>query len=340
MSDGPPTEDRAVSSFLDYVALACIFGFVDALIAGKWLISFGALGAALVFHIVGIKWSQIKLKVGTRVAGSVGRIANDYRYRRGMVGVGILLVVVGLLFGAIWIVRLHRLKYETKARKESQPQSASVKIESPAPEHTVVPSSKAPKPRTKLPAKPPVVNEPEEKPVERANPPLLPPSVVIPPASKDQDQTQTGGSPPSIIPQDPVKAVEVMDRMRRSLTAVIDKKETITFLVTWPKDDNSNLVFIEGLISQACRESPRQCWFTQEGNPQDLDKPPVQASGRSGITVHGADAFALAHALGAWFTTHSTSTFPSELNGYNEYHTKEMMWIEIGPGSLWKPTTK
>jgi hypothetical protein len=157
---------------------------------------------------------------------------------------------------------------------------------------------------------------------------------------QESDQTQRSGPPPGIIPQDPVKAVEVVDRMRRSLIAVISKKETVTFLITWPKDDNSNLVFVSNLISQACRESPRQCWFTQEGNPQDLDKPPVQASGRPGITVHGADAYALASALGTWFITHSTSTVPRELDGYKENSTKEMMWIEIGPGSPWKLTTK
>jgi hypothetical protein len=82
MSEGPPTGDRAVSTFLDYVALACIFGFVDALIAGKWLIALVALGAAVIFHIIGIKWAQIKLKVGTRFAAGVDRIAKDFRYRR------------------------------------------------------------------------------------------------------------------------------------------------------------------------------------------------------------------------------------------------------------------
>jgi hypothetical protein len=166
------------------------------------------------------------------------------------------------------------------------------------------------------------------------------PAKPIPPVTKTQDQVEAPGSPTSIIPQDPVKAVEAVSRMRKSLTAVIGKKDTITFLITWPNDDNSNLVFVSNLISQACRDSPRQCWFTQEGNLQDLDKPPVQASGRPGITVHGPDAYALANALGAWFTTHSTSTFPPELNGYNEYGTKEIMWIEIGPGSPWKAPAK
>ncbi|HZW95771.1 MAG TPA: hypothetical protein VFF64_22680 [Candidatus Eremiobacteraceae bacterium] len=178
-------------------------------------------------------------------------------------------------------------------------------------------------------------------PVENKHPQTLKVNIVepaaavsTPPASKVQ--AQLTDSPPDIIPRDPVKAVEVVDRMRRSIAAIIGKKDTVTFLITYPKDDNSNYVFVSNLISQACRVSPRQCWFTGEGNPQDLDKPAVQASGRPGITVHGTDAFALANALGAWFIAHSTSIFPPELNGYNEYHTKEIMWIEIGPGSLWK----
>jgi hypothetical protein len=167
------------------------------------------------------------------------------------------------------------------------------------------------------------------------------PSVVTPPVTKTQDQVQSTGAPPHIIPEDPVKAVEAVDRMRHSLTEVLGKKDTITFLMSWPDDDNSNLVLISGLLSEACRVTPRQCWFTQpRSDGRDLDRPPIHGSGRNGITVHGPDARALAAALGAWFSTYSTSIVPTELNGYNEYHTKEMMWIEIGPGSPWKPTTK
>lgn len=63
MSDGPPTADTAVSTFLDYLALACIFGFVDELLAGKYVFGGVALAIALVFHIVGIKWSSIRSRV-------------------------------------------------------------------------------------------------------------------------------------------------------------------------------------------------------------------------------------------------------------------------------------
>lgn len=67
MSYGPPTEDSAVSTFLDYLALACIFGFVEALIAGRWLVSFGVLIAAILFLIVRVKWPQIGLRAGARL---------------------------------------------------------------------------------------------------------------------------------------------------------------------------------------------------------------------------------------------------------------------------------
>ena len=146
--------------------------------------------------------------------------------------------------------------------------------------------------------------------------------------------------PPRIIPDDPVKAVEAVNRMRNGLLEVLEKKDTITFLMTWPDDDNSYLAFIGQLLSSACRTTPRQCWFTQPGSERDLDRPPIQGSGKRGITVHGGDAYALATALGAWFTTYSTSSLPPALNGYKDKGTKELIWIEIGPGSPWKPDAK
>jgi hypothetical protein len=126
--------------------------------------------------------------------------------------------------------------------------------------------------------------------------------------------------------------------MRQSLTGILGKKDTITFLMSWPDDDVTNLAFISSLLSGACRITPRQCWFTQQGTPGDLDRPPVKGSGRRGITIHGPDAHALATALGSWFTTYSTESFPSELNGYRDLATQEIIWVEIGPGSPWKPS--
>jgi hypothetical protein len=173
-----------------------------------------------------------------------------------------------------------------------------------------------------------------------STPPPAPSTVVTPPVATTQDQAQAVGAPPHIIPEDPVKAVQTVDRMRHSLTQILGKKDTITFLISWPDDDVTNLAFISSLLGEACRITPRQCWFTQQGSPGDLDRPPVKGSGRRGITIHGPDARALATALGEWFTTYSTSSFPSELNGYKEPETKEIIWVEIGPGSPWKPSSQ
>jgi hypothetical protein len=33
----------------------------------------------------------------------------------------------------------------------------------------------------------------------------------------------------------------------------------------------------------------------------------------------------------AWLTTYGPSTFPPELNSYNQWSTKAIIWVEIGP---------
>jgi hypothetical protein len=65
MSDGPPSEDRTVPAYLDYLALACVFGIVETLVVGKWRISLGMLAASLIFHNVGIKWLRVKSRTAT-----------------------------------------------------------------------------------------------------------------------------------------------------------------------------------------------------------------------------------------------------------------------------------
>ncbi len=160
------------------------------------------------------------------------------------------------------------------------------------------------------------------------------PQQVTPPPVDDARIAQSAH--PSVIPQDPVKAVQAVEGMRTGIREVIQKKETITFLITHPKDEQTYTAFISTLLSSACRETPRQCWFTQEGNPRDLDRPPVRGSSKRGIIVHGPDANALAHVLGSWFETYSTSHVPREMNGYKAEGTSYLIWIDIGPGSPWK----
>lgn len=143
-------------------------------------------------------------------------------------------------------------------------------------------------------------------------------------------------APSSVIPSDPVKAVGVINGMRNSLAEVLGKKDTITFLMSWPDDDNSNLAFIGQILSSACRTTPRQCWFVQPTDPRNLDYPPLPQPTRSGLTIHGVDAHSIALVLGRWFTTYSTSSIPKGLNAYKDEGTKELIWVEIGPGSPWR----
>lgn len=63
MSDGPITEERIVSGYLDYLALACVFGFVETLAVGKWLVSLGDAR-----RILGVPhhWNQVASNQGKR----------------------------------------------------------------------------------------------------------------------------------------------------------------------------------------------------------------------------------------------------------------------------------
>jgi hypothetical protein len=143
--------------------------------------------------------------------------------------------------------------------------------------------------------------------------------------------------PRAVNPASRMEAVGAVEGMRAAIRGAIQRRETVTFLISWPQDDNTYLVFISSLLSSACRDTPRQCWFTEQGtSPGELDKPPVKGGGKRGITVHGPDANILANALSAWFDTYSTSSVPAEYNGYKERGTRDLIWIDIGPGSPWK----
>ena len=166
---------------------------------------------------------------------------------------------------------------------------------------------------------------------QASTPPSPSPKSVTPPPGDDARIAKS--APPNLIPLDPIKAHQAVEGMRTGIREVIRKKQTITFLLTHPKNEQEYLVFISTLLSSACQETPRQCWFTQEGNPRDLDRPPVRKSSKPGVIVHGPDADALAHVLGKWFETYSTSKLPTEMNGYKWEGTEDLIWIDIGPGS-------
>jgi hypothetical protein len=133
-----------------------------------------------------------------------------------------------------------------------------------------------------------------------------------------------------------MNALESANRLRGSLRVVLANKGTTTFHITWDRDDVTYLALISGLLSDACQQEPRQCWFTQAGDGTDLDRPRLPASGKRGITIHGPDAYAISKAFSAWFLAYSTELVPAELAKYNQYGTQRIIWVEIGPGSPWK----
>ena len=83
MADDVPSPEQMVPSLLHAVMWACMFGCVDAVIAGKpWFIWAGAFSLSLISHIVGIKWPQIKPNIGPHFASFVEGIASKVWYRR------------------------------------------------------------------------------------------------------------------------------------------------------------------------------------------------------------------------------------------------------------------
>lgn len=143
---------------------------------------------------------------------------------------------------------------------------------------------------------------------------------------------------PSQVPnnEDPSQTIAEVNDMNLILRSILEKKQTVTVLMSWPDDDGSYLALVSEILESACRTTPRQCWFANKAGPSNLDLPPIKESSRKGLTIHGKDAVDLASALGRWFTTSYISSYPPELDAYKNPETNEMIWIEIGPGSPWK----
>jgi hypothetical protein len=204
------------------------------------------------------------------------------------------------------------------------------------------------KPRTPLPSTPSPIttsskhNEPKpDAPKSSASPAKEMPKIADPAPELKQPVSPPTSASESIIPNDRGKGVEETNELRNALADVLGKKDTITFLMSWPENEdsqiaNSKLVLVSGILSSACRTSPRQCWFKERANPNNLDYPAVPQPTRRGLTVHGVEANAISAVLGRWFTIYSSSSIPEELNVYKDPSTKELIWVEIGPGSLWK----
>src|SRR5208282_153945 len=64
MPDELPTGDKAVYVILEMIALALIFAAVDALVRKSWFIGMGCFAAAVLFFLAGIKWPQLKARLG------------------------------------------------------------------------------------------------------------------------------------------------------------------------------------------------------------------------------------------------------------------------------------
>lgn len=347
MADEPPSPEQMVPSLLQALTWACVFGAVDAAMAGRpWPVFVGAIVLGLASQIVGVNWPRIKPTLQPRLAGALERFARNRLYRWGIYSAIAIALLVSL---GSELYRRHRAERNASTSlhgEVSEPTNLASRQtpvrainESPA-KAPVAPNSKVAKRRTKPPTtiEPnPVGSRPEGANATKSQ--VVEPPIAAPPVTGAANNLQASGSP-AIIPADPEKAVEAVNNMRNSVSAVLEKKETVTFLMSWSDDDVTYLAFVSNVISSACRTTPRQCWFTQRGDPRDLDRPPIKGSGRRGITVHGRDAYDLARALGGWFTTYSTSSFPRELNSYKDASTKEIMWIEIGPGSPWKSAAK
>jgi len=178
MSDGPPTEDRAVSTFLDYVALACIFGCVEQFTSGKYWTGGVALAAALIFHISGIKWPNIKLITGPRFAAALEWVASGSPYYRWAIGLVIAALVVSISIGAY---RYLRRNIDRKAAPLAQSTLPNSTEEKPQPK-----IANPPLPAPKGASKPPPNAKPSVPPKEGKQP--VP---VTPPASSGESGTIT-----------------------------------------------------------------------------------------------------------------------------------------------------
>ena len=136
MADAPPTPDEAVASFLHAIMWACVFGTVEAIIADKpWSVSITVGLTGLACHIVGIKWPNIKLKLGPRFARAFERVAGSAFVR----GFALGLAICALVFGAILIKmtkgvtsppQVHQIQQDETPSigNGPQPQAYSIKV--------------------------------------------------------------------------------------------------------------------------------------------------------------------------------------------------------------------
>jgi hypothetical protein len=106
-----PTGDYAVFAFLEMIALAFAFASVEALVASRpWYISVGCLVLAILFFLAGIKWPQIKLKIGAGFISTVNVIVRNPLYRWSL---------FLLLIGSIGVLAVSIFRYAVYPRNRT-----------------------------------------------------------------------------------------------------------------------------------------------------------------------------------------------------------------------------
>ena len=118
-----------------------------------------------------------------------------------------------------------------------------------------------------------------------------------------------------------------------------DMKGSVTgeehpFFISSP-DENK---YLQSVLWTVIRQGiPSANWVSVPKD--DLDSPKTTFTNKSGIVIHGSNIFAasLIRALSQCFEIYKTA---SGLDSINEYFSKfgkrDLVWIEIGPGSPWK----
>src|ERR1017187_4569679 len=150
MADEAPTPEEMVPSFLHAFMWASAFGVVEEARSKHLWFAGGLLIAAVTFHFVGIRWPQIKPKVGPRVASTVELIASNRLYLRAICSG----IAIALLVSIPLTVYRHYHRAADKSAAPSANSSNAVQTTTPPKGPVPTESSTTPNTSTQAPAKP------------------------------------------------------------------------------------------------------------------------------------------------------------------------------------------
>jgi hypothetical protein len=87
MSEDVPSGDKAVYLFIEMIALGFILYAIEEAFKDhpSWVKVGIAIFFGLSFFLLGIKWSRLKARLWPRLSSRVEAVANDYRYRYGLI---------------------------------------------------------------------------------------------------------------------------------------------------------------------------------------------------------------------------------------------------------------